>query len=376
MSQALPPNLDPCMIAAGIPPAGTVTNFENPQTLVPVLISVCVLLVVLAVIFTACRIFGNRGKLWWSDYLVIVALILSLAHIGLIFTQTKYARHQWDTLFALEIISSFLLFFSKASILLLFHQLFEVNKPMRIAIRCGIAFTALLYIIANIPLSVIFTAPHAGETWAGILADRDPRTQLIWAIVQSVFGLGLDLFIFILPIPVILKLHLSTKQKIQLLAVFATAAIGVLASVLSLVYRVEALSTSDKTWAYTSLNLTNVVEADVAIIVSCTPGFANFARVYISRLGVFKPLRRGSDSGVNLQDDPNRPRTKKRFGRETDRSFSRLNDAYILQSSPSMEPFVAQPYTIRADGHVPGRSSIDKTGNFGMLPIEERRWGR
>ncbi|RWA07969.1 hypothetical protein EKO27_g7134 [Xylaria grammica] len=209
MSQALPPNLDPCMIAAGIPPAGAVTNFENPQTLVPVLIS---------------------------------------------------------TLFALEIISSFLLFFSKASILLLFHQLFEVNKPMRIAIRCGIAFTALLYIIANIPLSVIFTAPHAGETWAGILADRDPRTQLIWAIVQSVFGLGLDLFIFILPIPVILKLHLSTKQKIQLLAVFATAAIGVLASVLSLVYRVEALSTSDKTWAYTSLNLTNVVEADVAII--------------------------------------------------------------------------------------------------------------
>ncbi|KAJ2987815.1 hypothetical protein NUW58_g4304 [Xylaria curta] len=227
----VPPPPDLCMVGAGVPPVGTISNFENPETLVPVLFSVPVLLAIISVIFTKGTDLKNR-----LDFAAI-ALVLSLAHICLLFTQARYARHQWDvracwysgtyikTLFSLEILSTFVLFFSKASILLLFHQLFEIKRPTRIAILYGIIFTALLYIFVNITLSAIFTAPHAGETWAGILMYKDPRKQLIWGIVQSVLGTGLDLFIFLLPIPIILKLHLSTNGKIQLLAVFAIASV-------------------------------------------------------------------------------------------------------------------------------------------------------
>ncbi|KAI0441101.1 hypothetical protein F4803DRAFT_563281 [Xylaria telfairii] len=330
MDQALSPESDLCMIPAGPPPTGTATNFENPETLVPELVSISTLLMVLVAIFTAGRVFANRRNLWWSDYFVIVASILSLAHTGLMLAQTRYARHQWDVracwyngtylkiLFSQEMVASFVLFFSKASIFLLFHQIFEVTRSMRIAIRCGIIFTALLYVIINIPLCAIFNAPRVGETWGSLITSGRPQKIVIWAIIQSVLAIGLDLFILILPIPIIMKLHLSTEKKIRLLAVFTVAVVGVLACVLSLVYRVEAIDTNDGTWKYTALLLCNVVETDVAIIVSCTPGFANFTRTYLPRLWLFKSLR-GSDDSC-------------RAGRLKISGTDVLNDSYFLQT--------------------------------------------
>ncbi|KAI5855028.1 hypothetical protein GGS23DRAFT_470600 [Durotheca rogersii] len=349
------PGLDLCMYPAGAPPPGTVSNFENPDTLVAVLMSICILMTVLSVIFTACRLFANRRKLWWSDYFATTALILLLAQTGLMLAQTRFARHQWDVracwydgtytkiLFAQQIIVSFVLFFSKASIFLLFYQVFDVKQAMRMAIRVGIVFSGLIY-FTNIPTSAVLSAPHVGETWASVLLSGRPERDLIWGVVQSALGIILDLFIFFLPVPVIMSLNLSTKKKIQILAVFTTAAVGVVASVLSLVYRVEALDTNDGTWKYTSLLICSVVENHVAIIVSCTPGFANFTRVYVSQLWIVKSLRStlgGSGSGrsgiisrlsMQNKEDPNRPRTGRGFGKKAKGGFGALGDTSILQS--------------------------------------------
>lgn len=64
----IPLSVDLCLISAGTPPNSTITNFENPETLVPVMISMYVIMLVVAVFFTTCRLFANRRKLWWSDY--------------------------------------------------------------------------------------------------------------------------------------------------------------------------------------------------------------------------------------------------------------------------------------------------------------------
>lgn len=125
-------------------------------------------------------------------------------------------------LFSQEIVLTFLLFFSKLSIFSLFFQIFQVHTSMRIAIRSGIVFAALLY-FTNIPISAILSAPRAGDSWASVLFSGRTQKDLIWGVVQSALSIVLDLFIFILPIPVVLKLHLSRKKKIQVLAVFATA---------------------------------------------------------------------------------------------------------------------------------------------------------
>lgn len=93
---------------------------------------------------------------------------------------------------------------------------------MRIAIRFGIVFAALLY-FTNIPISAILSAPRVGDSWASVLFSGRPQKDLVWGVVQSALSIVLDLFIFILPIPLVLKLHLSRRKKFQILTVFATA---------------------------------------------------------------------------------------------------------------------------------------------------------
>ncbi|KAK8050928.1 hypothetical protein PG993_002313 [Apiospora rasikravindrae] len=298
----IPSWIDLCMFPAGIPPKDTATDFDKPETLVPVLITICVLMTVVVVVIAPCRLYANRKELHWSDYFMTIALVFSLAHTGLMCAQTKYARHQWDVracwyngdytkiLFAQQIILTIVLFFSKVSIFLLFHQIFEVQKPTLMAIRFGIVFTAFLY-FTNIPMSAILSAPHVGETWASVLTSGRPQKDLIWGVVQSALGIILDLYIFVLPIPAVVRLQLSKKRKIQILGVFTTALVGVVASVLSLVYRVEAMDTNDGTWKYTALLICSVVENDVAIFVSCAPGFAKFTRLYISEPKIFQSIR-------------------------------------------------------------------------------------
>lgn len=61
------PGLDLCLFPAGAPPTGQTSNLVNPHTLVPVLISVCVIMSIGAILFTLCRLAANRKKLWWSD---------------------------------------------------------------------------------------------------------------------------------------------------------------------------------------------------------------------------------------------------------------------------------------------------------------------
>ncbi|KAI9167950.1 Cholesterol 7-alpha-monooxygenase [Paramyrothecium foliicola] len=378
---SLPPGMTLCMLPAGSSPDGSLSDFVNVETLVPVLISVCVLLTFFAIIFTVCRLFANRRKLWWSDYLVALGLVLSLGHTGLMLAQTRYARHQWDVracwydgkytklLFAQQIILNFSLFFSKASIFLLFQQIFEVQKFMRMSVIGGIIFTGLLY-FTSIPTSALLSAPRIGETWASVLTSGRPEKALLWGVVQAALAILLDLFIFALPIPSILRLNLSTKRKVQLLCVFITALVGVVASVLSLVYRVEAIDTTDGTWKYTSLVICNVVENDVAIIVSSTPGFANFARLYLSELGIVRTLSStfggsGSRTRINKRSmdnaDPNRPRTKKDSRNKSDHEFDTLSDTIALKSSASHDDYdgIVRTVDFSQESHHP--SSLTKT---------------
>lgn len=61
--------LDLCTIPGESPPNGTVVNFENPATLVPVMVSVCIIMTAGAVLLTACRLYVSfdRREFWWSD---------------------------------------------------------------------------------------------------------------------------------------------------------------------------------------------------------------------------------------------------------------------------------------------------------------------
>ena len=127
-----------------------------------------------------------------------------------------------QVLFAQEIVSNMVLFFSKASILVLLYQIFSIEEYMRVAITIGLVVNALLY-WTTIPIAAYFNAPSPGGDWDDVLFNGRPQRSLWWGITQASLSILLDLYIFILPLPVIFKMNLTLKKRAQVLAVFFMA---------------------------------------------------------------------------------------------------------------------------------------------------------
>jgi hypothetical protein len=156
--------------------------------------------------------------------------------------------------------------------------------------------------------------------------------------------------------------------------------------VLSLVFRVEAMHTNDGTWKYTSLLICAVVENDVAIIVSCTPGFVNFTRIYISELPIVKSLRStlgGSSNGVSgfsnkllrhQKVDPNKPRTRN-GSRKENHEFDVLSDTFTKSTSLTEgsegECSISRPPVSNSPGIVRTVEVSQETHYPGFMPATE-----
>ncbi|GFF49232.1 NADPH-dependent 1-acyldihydroxyacetone phosphate reductase [Aspergillus lentulus] len=296
---SLPPGTDLCTIPAAQPPPGRTSNFVNPPNLAAETIAVTTVTLAWATLFTTARLYTNFRKLTWADGFVVIALALSATYSGLVLDMLKYTRHQWDVpiLYAQGTLLGPVIFFAKSSIFLLCRQIFTIQKAMKYAIRFGLLFTFLLY-WPGVGLESYFAAPHIGETWDDLLVNKRPEKLIYWGIVQGALSVVLDIYIFILPLPLLSKLQLPRKKRWQLLIIFSTAMMGIVASVIALVFRIQLLTTSDTTFTQSALFICVTVENNVAIIVSSMPFFAAFFRSHVLESALLKTLRsRLSSSG-------------------------------------------------------------------------------
>ncbi|KAH8589195.1 hypothetical protein B0O99DRAFT_523672 [Bisporella sp. PMI_857] len=320
--------MDLCKIPAGKAPDGETYNLIDPPSLSPNLIAVAVIMTTFSTVFFTGRIYLNIRNLTLPDSFVIFGYLCSVAFTGTVLAVVKYARHQWDIpacwftgkylqfslspdaaslriLFVNELLLTPAQFFSKASILLLYFQLFSVRTWMRVCIIGGIVFAFLIYFISWVTVPY-FAAPHAGETWTEMLTKGRSTQVKVWGPIQGTCSIILDVFIFVLPLSNIWGLNMSLKKQFQLTAVFATALLGVIASVVNGVYRFGLLSTTDYTWQAAKLFLWNMVEIDVAVIVSSMPAFANFVKNNITSSAFFNTLR-SRLSGTQNSSSQNHP---------------------------------------------------------------------
>jgi hypothetical protein len=76
--------IDFCATPAAQPPKGMVSNFEDRGKLVPAVIGVCTIMMALALLATAGRVFANRKRLAWSD--------CELSHRCLVVTKQRDIR--------------------------------------------------------------------------------------------------------------------------------------------------------------------------------------------------------------------------------------------------------------------------------------------
>jgi hypothetical protein len=112
-------------------------------------------------------------------------------------------------------------FFAKASIFLLYLQLFTIEQSIRIAIWVGLAFNFLIY-WPGVAVAVYYETPRTGEVWVDILDGRT-LIPLPWWQAQSALSIVLDLYIFILPLPVLARLKMPIQKRISVIAVFSLA---------------------------------------------------------------------------------------------------------------------------------------------------------
>ena len=93
---------------------------------------------------------------------------------------------------------------------------------MKYSIWSGLICCFLLY-WTSVPLDVITSAPRPGQPWTLESVRKYYKLGTEYALIQGVFSVLLDIYIFLLPIPIVLKLKLSSKDRLSVLGIFGTA---------------------------------------------------------------------------------------------------------------------------------------------------------
>ncbi|ROT42884.1 hypothetical protein SODALDRAFT_254171, partial [Sodiomyces alkalinus F11] len=301
----LPPGVDLCAIPAAAPPEGHIPNFANPVDLSVETLAVGAVFTVVATIYFVGRLYTNRNRMKWADYLTIIGFCMSAAYTGIIMALYPYARHQydmpacwyttdhiWKLLFAQNMLLGLTQFFVKAAILVVFFQLFAVNKKMRWVIYSGVIFSGLIYLPHPI-LVAIFNTPRAGERWADLATNGRPQMLTFYAPIHGFGSVILDIFIFLVPLLILGKLHVPTKKRLQLMAVFAVGILGIISSIFSCYWRMDMLvsSNTDYTWRQAQLFIWIMVEHNAALIAGSMPAVAAFVRTNVAGSTFVSSLR-------------------------------------------------------------------------------------
>lgn len=122
--------------------------------------------------------------------------------------------------YASEMLFGPALFFTKASLLILYLRLFSVKPRTRCALYCAIAFTFCLYWI-NVPIIAYYCTPRP-QSFGVFTGQQKCGDTIILGPIQGGVNVALDIFILATPIPVIAKLRISRRRKFGVLAVFMT----------------------------------------------------------------------------------------------------------------------------------------------------------
>ncbi|KAK1778731.1 hypothetical protein QBC45DRAFT_451415 [Copromyces sp. CBS 386.78] len=191
-----------------------------------------------------------------------------------------------------------------------------------IRMKLAIWFAFFLNLAAYFPALVYATL------WMGIgheddmdslvaLQAEDAPGKLVRAgFIVAAMVILLDVYIFCLPWPVIGSLESLRKtekkrERVKVYAVFGTAAMGIVASIVSCVYKVKQEGESvDLMWSTGAVVISVSVEANMAVMVASVPGFSKFLRFHVASWPPVKRILEGCFRvKVHDKSDHNVPRS-------------------------------------------------------------------
>ncbi|ROW10728.1 hypothetical protein VPNG_05124 [Cytospora leucostoma] len=262
------------------PPAGQTSNFVNPPSLGPEVITVDAVFTSIMLVIVMLRTFVRWKwvQVWeLSDYWIggthgygyfrytshFEAGLSRNTDLSFFFfcsgiKEAGYGRHMWDVpvswvlnnrnvrlMSSNGIIFPITIFFAKASILLLYLRIFGVNRWLRTTIYIGITLLAIFY-TAMACAGIVGVVQCVGLAAASIQFCSDIGGPI--QLAQSAFNVITDVWILILPMPLVLKLQMPRARKIGLLAVFAVGSVACGASMTRLIEFAIRYHSKDNFW--------------------------------------------------------------------------------------------------------------------------------
>ena len=97
---------------------------------------------------------------------------------------------------------------------------------MKRLVYAGIVVCGLYYAIQTLAFGIMCVHRPA-ESWIDPAFKARCHQAIILKWTQGIFGLFSDIYIFMLPLPLIWALQVSLRQKLGVLAVFATGFLSV-----------------------------------------------------------------------------------------------------------------------------------------------------
>ncbi|TGO45182.1 hypothetical protein BOTNAR_0691g00030 [Botryotinia narcissicola] len=310
-------------IPAGTPPPGVQSLSDHPETLQPVIIAVCSLFFALMLICCGIRtwtkfVIMRPVKLRWNDLTWLLALLTSITcylitmicrlfHLYLMYTQLTIGKavtglgivglHTWDYSlarlftnyngvgFIIPTWNTPLAFgLVKLTIWLTYIEIFTSMRWVRICCYIGAAITSLWYFPVAIATLVWTTPPHGENFVYSLVSDGIFTTQKLTIPIAAV-GLAIDVFLFVIPLLAVSKLQMATKKKLGVGLIFATGALAIVASILSIIYRVRLNQVLDNTWALVPVFILTLAELFIGMIIACTWHMSKFFRTYDRQFG-------------------------------------------------------------------------------------------
>ena len=111
--------------------------------------------------------------------------------------------------------------FTKLTFFLVYLQIFQPFKWLRICVYFGVTVTTLFYVATEI-FWIVATTPRKGQTFASVAASPTELRVLDLSVPTAAVGLGIDVYLLVLPVTAVMQLHLPTRHKIGVILIFLT----------------------------------------------------------------------------------------------------------------------------------------------------------
>ncbi|KAI8193464.1 hypothetical protein KHU50_012521 [Colletotrichum sp. SAR 10_65] len=252
-------------------PEGYIVDFENPQRRDVVETYVVVGIgMFLALLFLLQRLYVKvviRKKFGLDDVLLLFGWVFTVAIQALMIKaalEGYVGVHGWEI--PIEKFKDFTFWNSyinpivyaippgacKMVILLFFLELNNNAKWFKWSVYIT------MFVVVGSSLSILFSSifpckpiPSAYD----LVTDGECIDRVATFKATAAFGVITDVMIICIPIPMVLSLHISTRKKVGLLALFGIGSVTVITSVVRLYLLITILADADQTWGGIFINI-------------------------------------------------------------------------------------------------------------------------